>query len=263
MARGARTQLPTSLTLLLLPDYDTVVSAVGRNAILWQIDLLRLAEATPNIKRFYPSEYGTDIEYHPQSAHEKPNQLKLAVRKYIRENVRRLEYTYVVTGPYADLYLGKMGGELARIGSWDVKEKTAVLLGTGYEPASFTTMHDLGKLVVASILNPEASKNRALRVNSFTATPHQILAEFEKQTGAKWHVSYTSLEELKRLEEKAWAVNDPLATAYTLRRIWTDGATLYEQRDNALIDAEDTETLEIAVARAIAIETAGFQSGKL
>ncbi|KAK5120742.1 hypothetical protein LTR85_006100 [Meristemomyces frigidus] len=244
-------------------NYDTIVSAVGRNAIARQTDLIRLAESSPNVTRFYPSEYGTDIEYSPGSSSEKPHQQKLAVRIFIADNVRRLVSTYIVTGPYADLYLGKMEGERAHLGSFDPQQKKAVLLGSGDEPVSFTTMPDLGKLLVASLRHPQVGRNGALKVNSFTATPHQIVAEFEKQTGAKWTVSYTPLEELKRLEQQAWQEKDPMATIYTLRRIWTEGGTLYEKRDNGLIDAEDMETLEVAVSRALQAETQGFRSGEM
>jgi hypothetical protein len=114
------------------------VSAVGRNVIAHQIDLIRLAEQTENIKRFFPSEYGTDIVYGPKSANEKPHQLKLKVRAYLQDHVKRLEYTYLVTGPYADGYIGKGLGD-PRAGSFDVKAKKAYLLGTGKEKVAMTT----------------------------------------------------------------------------------------------------------------------------
>ena len=94
----------------------------------------------PTVKRFFPSEYGTDIEYGPNSKNEKPHQLKLKVRKYIHDNVRKLQYTYLVTGPYADLYIGKTKDENG--GSFDVLGKKATLLGTGKERISLTTMRE-------------------------------------------------------------------------------------------------------------------------
>ncbi len=51
--------------------YDTVVSCVGRPVIHTQLKLVELADKHPDIKRFFPSEYGTDIEYGPQSQHER------------------------------------------------------------------------------------------------------------------------------------------------------------------------------------------------
>jgi hypothetical protein len=116
----------------------------------------------------------------------------------------------------------------------------------------------VGKLTVKALLHPEACRNRPLKVNSFTATPLEIVAEFEKQTGDKWTVTYTSLEKLRELEGEAWENKNPFATIFTLRRIWAEGGTLYEKRDNALIDGEDTESLVDAVRDAIVKQRGGL-----
>ncbi|EEA25121.1 hypothetical protein EYB25_002399 [Talaromyces marneffei] len=246
--------------------FDVVVSCVGRNMITAQIDLIRWAEeSSPNIKRFFPSEYGTDIEYGPESAFEKPHQAKLEVRNYIKSSIRRVEYTYLVTGPYADLYIAKLS-QNPHLGSFDHEEKKATLLGSGNDPISLTTMNDVGKLLVAALRNQTASRNRALRVNSFTTTPNQILAEYERQTGTKWDVNYTSLEELNTLEKNAWKSGDSLAAIYTLRRIWTEGGTVYESTDNKDIDMHpvDLDSLEDAVKMAVSLHgQEAFRSGDL
>lgn len=126
---------------LAYQNIDTVISAVGRNIIASQITLLRLAEQSTSVQRFFPSEYGTDIEFGPKSAQEKPHQFKLKVRAYIKKEIRRLEYTYLVTGPYAELFIGKGHGD-PQAGSYDVKGKKAVLLGTGNEEIALTTMFE-------------------------------------------------------------------------------------------------------------------------
>lgn len=109
----------------------------------------------------------------------------------------------------------------------------------------------MGKFVVAALLHPENSRNATLIVQSFTATPHEILAEFEKQTGAKWDVSYTSLDQLKEMEKAAYQHYSPLATVITLRRIWTEGGTLYKYYENSILESDDTETLEDQVRQSI------------
>jgi hypothetical protein len=116
---------------------------------------------------------------------------------------------------------------------------------------SFTSMKDVGRLLVAALQTNTTEHERILKVNSFTATPKQILAEFEKQTGAKWEVSYTPLEDLKRAEQEAWKNDVPYKTGYTLRRIWTEGGTLYENSDNSKILSVDTETLEEQVRKVV------------
>ena len=218
-----------------------------------------MAEQHADIKRFFPSEYGTDIEYSPGSAAEKPHQQKLKVRALLK-TVKNLEYTYVVTGPYGDagagLYLSAGSPQDEERGSFDVQRKRAVLIEGGEGRVSLTTLRDVGKLVTAALLHPDAAKNKALRVNSFTTTPKEIVAEFEKQTGGPaWTVESTSLARLKELEQQAWAANDATAGTLTLRRIWASGGTLYDHRDNWLIGMEDgVDSLQDAVRQAIEVQ---------
>ena len=114
----------------------------------------------------------------------------------------------------------------------------------------------MGKLIVACLQHPAESEDKILIVNSFTCTPNEILAEFEKQTGAKWAVSYTPLEELKKLEQQAWESGAPYATSFTLRRIWTEGGTLYNKpRDNGLVGDPKMESLADQVKQIIEKQT--------
>lgn len=132
-----------------LRGQNTIISALGRGSLLAQIPLLRLAEENASlsssdgtVRWFLPSEYGTDIEYDAvTSPHEKPHQNKLAVRKFVREQVRNLKVTYVVTGPYLDMFLALSGVKEAQAnGGFDVKEKKAVLVGDGQGKVGFTSM---------------------------------------------------------------------------------------------------------------------------
>ena len=133
------------------PGIDTVVSALGRTAILHQIPLIKLAAASGSVKWFFPSEYGTDIKYNESSAHEKPHQGKLKVRAYLEEDpaVRcsGRAYTSVVTGPYADMYYAFSGPEEA--GGFDVKAKRAVLVERNNR-VSLTTMKEYASIICPS-----------------------------------------------------------------------------------------------------------------
>jgi uncharacterized protein YbjT (DUF2867 family) len=118
------------------------------------------------------------------------------------------------------------------------------LLGAGEEKISFITRRDVGRLLVAALQTPTSSQERVLKVNSFTVTGKEALAGFEKQTGTKWDVSHTPLEELKKLEEEAWQQDSLLKTVFTLRRIWTEGGTLCDKRRNKSIGFEGQERQE-------------------
>ncbi|KAJ5239315.1 hypothetical protein N7468_003934 [Penicillium chermesinum] len=222
---------------------DTVISALGRGSLAQQIPLIRLAAAS-SVRLFLPSEYGTDIAYGPASAHEKPHQQKLKVRAFLEKEVSRaeLDYAYVVTGPFAEMYLHFIPG-WKQLGGWDVEGRRAVLLGD-------TGRRGVGTLTLAVLLHatPEVL-NRALTVNSFTTSPAEIQAEFERQTRQVWkNVSRTSLAQLREEERKAWEAGIPAATGITLRRIWTEGGTLYAQRSNGLLGEPKMGTLAEVVA---------------
>jgi hypothetical protein len=113
----------------------------------------------------------------------------------------------------------------------------------------------VGRLVVAALRYPAASKNKALIVNSYTTTPNEILAEYERQLGTKFSVKFTSLDELKKLEQEAWERVGIAATGFTLRRIWTEGGTLYDFRDNEKIGFTTPQTLQESVTEAIKKQT--------
>lgn len=108
---------------------------------------------------------------------------------------------------------------------------------------------------MAALRHPAEARRQALKVNSFTTTPDEILAEYEKQTGSKFQVQYTSLDELKKLEQENWEKSGIGATGWILRRIWTEGGTLYETRDNEKIGFTSPETLSDVVTRAIQLQT--------
>ena len=174
------------------------------------------------------------------------------MRKYIRENTKKLKITLLVTGPYSDLYFGLTGADDG-VGSFNIAQRRATLLGTGNEEISFTTMKDVGRLLVAALETPTTSHERILKVNSFTTTGREALAEFEKQTAVKWDVSYTPLDRLKTLEKEAWEKDSPFKTVFTLRRIWLEGGTLYKVRSNGEIGFDGKEeTLEEQVRKLIA-----------
>ncbi|RYP74116.1 hypothetical protein DL771_003174 [Monosporascus sp. 5C6A] len=231
---------------------DTVVSALGRDGLLEQIELLKLAEASGSVQWFFPSEYGTDIEYDASSTNEKPHQNKLKVRRFIRENIKRVKCTYVVTGPYIDMFLRSVpGGE--RAGGFDPASNKAVVVGSGNEKVGFTSMRDVGKFVIAALRHPETAKDKALKVQSFVVSPNAIVNEFERQTGTPWTVDHTPIEKLGEWEREAWESGSPVATLFTLRRIWAEGKTLYEKTDNESlgVQEEDLERLSTVVKRAI------------
>ncbi len=115
------------------------------------------------------------------------------------------------------------------------------------------TCRSVGKFVAATLQHPEESFGKALKVQSFVVSPNEVLAEYEKQTGSKFTVTKTPLDEIRALEAKAWETGSPAGAVLTLRRIWAEGGTLYEKNDNEVIGVkqEDLDSLEDAVRKVL------------
>lgn len=88
-------------------------------------------------------------------------------------------------------------------------------------------------------------------MQSFVTTPLQVLQEFKNQTGSEFEVTYTTVEEIKKLEKTLWDKGVPQATSVTLRRIWATGGTLYAKNDNDVLEVkeQDLDTVEEGVKR--------------
>jgi hypothetical protein len=142
---------------------------------------------------------------------------------------------------------------MGRLGFAPCRSKSP-FLAPDHPWSSSSYLYSVGKFVVATLKAPEASFGKALKVQSFVVTPNEVLAEYERQTGAKWEVVKTPLDEIRAFEAKKWEEGHPFATLVTLRRIWAEGGTLYAQNDNHLLSLkpEDLDTLEEAVSKALA-----------
>jgi hypothetical protein len=146
--------------------------------------------------------------------------------------------------------MGPVPGE-PRVGSFDAKKQEAWLLQPVDQQIAWTTTRDVGKFVVAALLHAEQSANKALKVKSFIASHADVLAEFEKQTRVKWDVQYTSLEQLKMIEEEAWKNDSWWKYTSNLRQCWMRGETLYDEFDNVALEDSETETLAKVVDDAV------------
>lgn len=170
----------------------------------------------------------------------------------MREKVKQLQVTYVVTGPYFESWVGRLPGLAEVCPGYDVKTKSALLIDDGEGRVGFTTMPDVGKLVVAALQHPAAAAGKALKVHSFEVTPKQVLAEYEQLTGGEaWTVAYVPLAKVREVEKKLWDDGNPQATIITLRRIWAEGGTLYEKTDNEALGLKpgDMESVDEVLKR--------------
>lgn len=84
-----------------LKGQDAVVSAIAGAALLEQIKIVDAA-IEAGVKRFIPSEYGTDTDNKHSHTRVPLFVLKYQVAEHLKKNQDKIEWTVFATGPFID-----------------------------------------------------------------------------------------------------------------------------------------------------------------
>ncbi|QKX58747.1 uncharacterized protein TRUGW13939_05874 [Talaromyces rugulosus] len=202
LSRESSTYAPPAGIKLLKTDYtheslvdtlkgqDAVVSTIGGAAIDAQKKVIDAAIAA-GVKRFIPSEFGSDtsnplaLNYFPGWAK------KVEVREYLESKQDQIEWTAIFTGLFFD-----WGIKVGFIGI-NAADKTA-RINTKYKDVVFsaTNLGDIGAAVAQALSPAIAAKtaNQILRVHTVTASQADILAAFEAASGSKYTIQSVDLD---------------------------------------------------------------------
>lgn len=213
-----------------------MVSTIASHALAKQL-LLVEAAARAHVKRFIPSEFGSN------TPREKTGDLpvfqhKVAVQNALKKHVSTgLSYTLVVNGPFLDW--GILVGFVM-----SAKGKTITLYDGGNRTFSTTTLPDIGRAVVGVLKHPEETKNRAVYVQSYATTLKDLAAIGKKVLGSDgWTENVASVddivagawEELKNPQPNP----DKFALQFIIASIWGEGYgsnfEAYHKLDNDLL----------------------------
>ncbi|KAL8825532.1 MAG: hypothetical protein Q9191_004356 [Dirinaria sp. TL-2023a] len=227
-----------------LQGQDAVVSTLATTSIDQQL-LLVEAAAKAGVKRFIPSEFGSD------TLHEKTSSLpvfqgKVAVQNGLKEQTKSsgLSYTLVCTGPFLDW--GVQVGFLLNI-----KEKSINLYDGGDRVFSTTTLASIGKAVAGVLQNLDATKNRAVYVQDTAITLKDFLAKGKKAAGSEgWKEEVVAVDDLlaKAWEELKKENPNPDAFVYNfiIASIWGEGyGSHFQKLDNDLLDIKQLNDDEL------------------
>ncbi|KAF2865302.1 hypothetical protein BDV95DRAFT_586677 [Massariosphaeria phaeospora] len=168
---------------------DAVLSFVGGAAIGDQQKLIDAAIAA-GVKRFIPSEYGSNTiesrvrDIVPMFAG------KLAAVDYLKSKEKEISWTSVITGPFFDW--GIKVGFL----NLDIATKTATLIDGGTTTFSATNLRQIGLALVKILETPAVAKDQYVFISSFQTTQKDIVDAAEKITGDKWTIKNVTSKEL-------------------------------------------------------------------
>lgn len=218
-----------------LKGQDALVSTVGTSGLQGQTLLIDACVAA-GVSRFLPSEFGSDLGNEKVAA--LPSfTYKVATEKHTEEAARQhpsFSYTYVRNGVFLDWGLEKRF-------LLDLDSGKPRIYDSGDQLFSTTTLASVGKAVVGVLLNPEETKNRAVRVHDMNLSQNRILAIARKLAPNKtWEPYHESTAEIFKNAQAKIAKGDyslPVIYEFIICSLWGEGydALHPSEDDNKLL----------------------------
>ncbi|KAK6338163.1 hypothetical protein TWF696_001634 [Orbilia brochopaga] len=232
-------------------DKDAVVSVIAGAALGEQKKLIDAAIAA-GVKRFIPSEFGSNTDNRDAQELVPVFSRKVEIKEYLESRVGDgLTWTGIVVGPVFDrsLKLGFLG--------FDIPSRRATIYDSGERRFTTSTLALVSSAVVGVLLHPEQTANKYVYVGSFTTTQNEILALLQSATSDEWTVERTTSTEkvdlgkenvLKRRDSAAIR---PLVTAAMYHE---RGGSDYEKDvglSNDLLELKQQQGLEEVIGEVV------------
>lgn len=135
---------------------------------------------------------------------------------------------------------------------FDVIDHRAIIYDSGTEPFTGTTLTGIGQAVVGALLNPTATANRFLAVQSICTNQNELLSALEKATGQKWDVERQTTEEVIKSGKEdfktgagLWRLKLAVATLYDVGKGRGMVAATREESDSELLGVKKESADEI------------------
>jgi len=189
---------------LALSGIDTLVSNLATAQALDLQKPLIDASVAAGVRRFLPSEFGSDLE-NPQNQALPVYTGKVETRKYIESVAASnpsFTYTYIINIAFLDW--GLQVGFIA-----NVKNHTATLYDGGDGKFSVTTLPSVGKAVVGVINNQDATKNRSVYVQDSALSLKEIIELTKSIDGQEWSTDVKSTEEIVKASYEEFSKPNP------------------------------------------------------
>ncbi|CAG7555897.1 unnamed protein product [Fusarium equiseti] len=213
-----------------LQGIDAVVSAVGSLAIPSQ-NLLIDAAIAAGVKRFLPSEYGSNLVI--PSVRKLPTfATKVEIEDKLIELKDKISYTFVYNGIFLDWGIKNNF-------YFDFSQPELTIWDEGNVEFSTTTLASVGDAVVGVLTHPEETKNRIVYVQDTVLTQKRILELAKEATGKEWKVKHAKIDDVtaKSDENIAKGIIDwPTLAPYLFRAIFDEKSVpKFEKLDNELL----------------------------
>ncbi|CAI0377547.1 unnamed protein product [Linum tenue] len=179
---------------------DVVISTVGYAQLLDQVRIISAIKEAGNIKRFLPSEFGSDVD-HVNAV--EPAKTAFASKAKVRRAIESegIPFTYVSSNLFNGIFLAT----LTQLGTTAPPRDKVVIFGDGNPKAIFNTEEEIATYTIKAV-DDLRTLNKILYVRppGNTISLNDLVSLWEKKIGHILERVYISEEQLlKNIQESA------------------------------------------------------------
>ncbi|OVA07059.1 NmrA-like [Macleaya cordata] len=196
-----------------IKQVDVVISAVGHGQIADQVKIISAIKEAGNVKRFFPSEFGNDVD---RSRAVEPAKSAFEGKAKIRRAVEAagIPYTYVSSNFFAGYFLPN----LSQPGATAPPRDKVIILGDGNAKAVFNKEDDIGTYTIKAVNDPRTlNKILYIKPPANTLSFNDLVSLWEKKIGKTLEKVYLPEEQvLKNIQEAPLPINVVLSITHSV-----------------------------------------------
>lgn len=196
-----------------IKQVEVVISTVGHGQLADQVKLIPAIKEAGTVKRFFPSEFGNDVD----RVHAvEPAKTAFAIKAQFRRAVEAagIPHTFVSSNFFAGYFLPTLN----QPGLTSPPRDKVIILGDGNPKAIFVKEDDIGTYTIKSVDDPRTlNKILYLRPPANTISFNELVSLWEKKIGKTLERIYVPEEQLlKQIEESPIPINVILSIGHSV-----------------------------------------------
>ncbi|PWA90549.1 isoflavone reductase [Artemisia annua] len=181
-----------------IKQVDVVISTVGGELAADQVKLIAAIKEAGNVKRFLPSEFGTDVDH--VNAIEPAKSMykgKIAIRRAVE--AAKIPHTFVSCNLFAGYFLPTV----CQLDIDMAPREKLNIFGDGTPKAVFVKEEDIASVTIKAVDDPRTlNKTLIFRPSGNTVSFNEIVSIWESKIGKTLEKTYVSEEQLvKKIQE--------------------------------------------------------------
>ncbi|KAL9333348.1 hypothetical protein Peur_073487 [Populus x canadensis] len=196
-----------------IKQVDVVISTVGHAQLVEQDRIIAAIKEAGNVKRFFPSEFGNDVD---RVNAVEPAKSAFATKANVRRAIEAegIPYTYVSSNFFSGYFLLSFN----QPGATAPLRDKVVILGDGNPKAVFNKEDDIATYTIKAVDDPRTS-NKILYIKppANTISFNDLVSLWEKKIGKTLERIYVPEEQLlKNIQEASVPVNVVLSIGHSV-----------------------------------------------